>query len=314
MFERYLASLDGTLKELRPCLAMVNRTLERHEERLAPVVQPKPFVAGGPYTQPRVVPTPVTAIKQGTIIKYLVKKSDDGTITRGTHRESRAQPTPPGEALASDGPETQPRDVSTPHGHGPERFDWRVDQRDNTYKYEKLLEPEGPAEHTRGKDPDMPFSTPVTQDLQHIRLLTRWSDKLLGSRWGLDKGSSALREDTRFQGQADSPVSHNNFWDRAVVQPSCDTSSSVYDGGGEHVPETPLDVDRATAKKYYVVQPTRVTSSSVYDGGGERVLETPPDVDGEEPKKYYVIHVDKLKLCTAATQSPDSVATQPTTH
>jgi len=31
-------------------------------------------------------------------------------------------------------------------------------------------------------------------------------------------------------------------------------------------------------------------------------------------QRYWLIHVDMLKLCTAATQSPDSVATQTTTH
>jgi len=80
------------------------------------------------------------------------------------------------------------------------------------------------------------------------------------------------------------------------------------------VPETPPEVHRKTATKYYVAQPTCDTSSNVYDGGGERVLETPPEVNREELKKRYVIRVDKLKLCTAATQSLDSVATQPTTH
>jgi len=272
---------------------VVNRIFERLEERLEPVVQPKPFVAGGPDTPPRVVSTPVPVIKQRTIIKYLVslKKGEDGTITRGTHRESGAQPTSLGETLGADGPDTpprevstprghspervdcggagetyrsstrptgneqpsgpsdtegtsddiniyresgaqptpleetlgatgpntQPRDVLTPQGHGPERFVWRVDLRDNTYKYERLMEPEGPAEHTRGKNPDTPFRTPITQDLKHIRLMTRWSDELLGGRWGLDQGSSALREDTRWRGQDDSPVSHNNVWDRVVA-------------------------------------------------------------------------------------------------
>jgi len=66
-------------------------------------------------------------------------------------------------------------------------------------------------------------------------------------------------------------------------------------------------------KKYYVVQPIRDTPVSVYDGGGQHVS-TRPEVDSGTPKKYYVIHVDKLKLCTAATQSQDSVATLPTTH
>jgi len=163
MFERYLASLDDKLKELKPCLAKVNRTLERLEERLAAVVQPKPFVANGLDKQPRDVSTPQrrgpekvdwgvayetdrpptqptvkeqpsrpsvaantisgTAIKQGIILRYFVKKSKDGTIIRGTYRKSGAQPTPLGERLGADGPDT---DVSTSRGHSPERVDWGV--------------------------------------------------------------------------------------------------------------------------------------------------------------------------------------------
>jgi len=95
----------------------------------------------------------------------------------------------------------------------------------------------------------------------------------------------------------------------------CDTPVGVYDGGGLRVPETPQeeDTDSETAEKYYVVQLIRDKPVSVYDGGGPHVS-TQPDVDSGTPKKYYVIHVDKLKLCTAATQSQDSVATLPTTH
>jgi len=120
MFERYLASLDDTLKELKPCLAKVNRTIERLDERLASPVQPELFVADGLDTPPRDASTPqrrghemvdrgvacetdrsptrpmineqpsrpsVTAntisglaIKQGTITRYLVKVSKDQTI------------------------------------------------------------------------------------------------------------------------------------------------------------------------------------------------------------------------------------------
>jgi len=58
----------------------------------------------------------------------------------------------------------------------------------------------------------------------------------------------------------------------------------------------------------------RDTSSSLYDGGGQLVFETQTNVDRDAAKKYYVIHLDKLKLCTAATQSQDSVAAQPTTQ
>jgi len=84
------------------------------------------------------------------------------------------------------------------------------------------------------------------------------------------------------------------------------TSSSVYDGGVQHVFETQRSVDAEAAEK-------RDTSSSVYDGGGQNVFETQTK-DMDAAKKYYVIHVDKLKLCTATTQSQDSVATQPTTQ
>jgi len=124
IFEHYLASLDDTLRELRPCLATVNRTLKRLEELLAPVVQPRKVGAEWPNTPPRVVSTSAIVIKQGTIIKYLVKRGEDQTISRETHRESGVQSTSPGEALGSDGPDTPPRDVSTPGGHSPERVDW----------------------------------------------------------------------------------------------------------------------------------------------------------------------------------------------
>jgi len=77
-------------------------------------------IANGPDTQPRVVPTPVTVIKQGTIIRYLVRKSENGT-----YREPGAQPMPLREALGYDGPDTPPRNVPTPPGHSPERVDWR---------------------------------------------------------------------------------------------------------------------------------------------------------------------------------------------
>jgi len=86
-----------------------------------------------------------------------------------------------------------------------------------------------------------------------------------------------------------------------------DTSSGVYDGGGQHVFETLKSVDVEAVKE-------RDTSSSVYDGGGQRVFEIQTEVNRDAAKKYYVIHVDKLKLYSAATLSHDSVATQPTTH
>jgi len=78
-------------------------------------------------------------------------------VTEGTiddvdiHRKSGAQPTLLGVMLGATGPDTQPGNVSTPHGHGPERLYWRVDLRDNTYKYERCRDPEGRAEHARGE-------------------------------------------------------------------------------------------------------------------------------------------------------------------
>jgi len=56
------------------------------------------------------------------------------------YQESRAQPTPPGETPDDKGPSTQPSEVPTPQGDHPERFDWRVDLKDNAYKYERLVE------------------------------------------------------------------------------------------------------------------------------------------------------------------------------
>jgi len=83
------------------------------------VVQPKPFAARGLNTQHRVVPTPVTVTRQGTIIRKLVRKSQNGT-----YREPEAQQTPHREALGSDGPDTPPRNVPTPRGHSLERVEW----------------------------------------------------------------------------------------------------------------------------------------------------------------------------------------------
>jgi len=152
----------------------------------------------------------------GSSTRSTVNEQPSGpSVTAGTsddsamHREPGAQPTPLEETLGATGPDTQPGDVSTPHGHGPERFDWRVDLRDNIYKYESLREPEGPAEKTRGRDAATPYGAPIDQDPKHGRPPMRWLDELLGSGWGLGMGHQTPRED----------VSHHNFWDRAEVQP-----------------------------------------------------------------------------------------------
>jgi len=68
------------------------------------------------------VPTPITTAKQGTIIRYLVRKGEDGT-----HRGLEAQPTPqsspPREALGSEGSDTPNSEVATPRGQSPETVD-----------------------------------------------------------------------------------------------------------------------------------------------------------------------------------------------
>jgi len=130
-----------------------------------------------------------------------------------THRESGAQPTPPGEMPDANGPDAQPSDVSPPQGDYLERFDWRVDLQDNTYKYERLVGPVGSAEQAGERD--TPFRTTATLNLQPIRLLMRWLDDPSDNRGGFDRGSTASRGDTRFLGQADSPISHTNLWEWA---------------------------------------------------------------------------------------------------
>jgi len=135
---------------------------------------------------------------------------------------------------------------------------------------------------------DTPFKTTTILNLQPIRLWTRWSDELLGGRRGLDRKRPAAREDTLYLGPADSPVSHNNVWDRAVTQPKRDTASSVYDSGCERVPDTPRD---ANDEHHCVPQPKSNTSSSVYDGGGEHIPETQLDVNDGKLKKYYMIYL-----------------------
>jgi len=82
--------------------------------------------------------------------------------------------------------------------------------------------------------------TTVTLNLQPIKLLTRWLDELPDIEEGLDRWSSASREYTQYLGPADSPVSHNNFYDRLVTRP---TAQSGSDSGAEHVLETPPHVN-----------------------------------------------------------------------
>jgi len=74
------------------------------------------------------------------------------TDTADEHRESGAQPTPLGETTGTLGPDEQPSDVTLFQGDHTARFDWRVDLRDNTYKYDRLMEPAGPAERLQNRE------------------------------------------------------------------------------------------------------------------------------------------------------------------
>jgi len=109
-----------------------------HTEHRELGVQPTPlekdpFVTAGPVEQ-----------TSGSSVS-----TTDNTDTR---RESGAQSTPLGETAGTNGPDAQPRDVSTHQGDNPTRFAWRVDLRNKAYRYEKLVEPGGPAEQAGGSD------------------------------------------------------------------------------------------------------------------------------------------------------------------
>jgi len=103
---------------LAPYLERVTQVLERLERqdslerRQTPVVTPRP--------KPK-VPTP-TKPKQRTVIRYVVRKDEDGA-----HREFGAQPTaqppPPREALGSDESDTPPSEGNTPRGQSPVMVD-----------------------------------------------------------------------------------------------------------------------------------------------------------------------------------------------
>jgi len=108
-----------------------------------------------------------------------------------------------------------------------------------------------------------------------------------------------------------------------------DAPSGVYDGGGGPV-LGPLMDNGDEQERPGVVQPTTDTPISVFDGGGDHTRETPPaSVEDNRPVRTCTIrlndmgkiknllkhtrdqlNVDKLKLCSAATQSEDSVANE----
>jgi len=172
----------------------------------------------------------------------------------------------------------QTRDDPRPR-EGTAELDWRVELRDHSLGYDSLTEPGGNTGQRGG-------GRTITSNLRG------WPDD--------DKTAPdpRQRECSQWRGRIDSPISHHNLWDR---EKPGDPKEWACDGGGT---------------------PRGDTSSRVYDGGGDLTLVTPPtwttnrtyETSEERPLCYYKIHVDKLKLCTAATLSSDSVENLPTTH
>jgi len=99
--------------------------------------------------------------------------------------------------------------------------------------------------------------------------------------------------------------------------------------GGAYVFETRMETGE---ERPGVAQPKSDTQLGVFDGGGDHARETPPAAGDNRPIRAYIIRLDhmktinnglkdtrdklklvkqdKLKLCSAATQSDDSVATE----
>jgi len=101
----------------------------------------------GIHRESRAQPRPLG--EETFVTNGLVEQPSGSSVTASTtdeadtHRELGAQPTPPGETPGANGPDAQPRDVSMLQGDDPARFDWRVDLKDNSYKYDSLGEPVG---------------------------------------------------------------------------------------------------------------------------------------------------------------------------
>jgi len=170
----------------------------------------------------------------------------------------------------------QPRDVTVGQ-EDTARFDWRVDLKDNSYKYDSLVEP----------------CLVESERQAATRDLRCWSDD--------DRAAPGQtpRESTPWRGRIDCPVSHHNLWDREEVQLQCDTPGMQVTvgpgatsrrecmmGGGERITEIPP----------------------------QRPITRACEPNDERAMRYYTIRVDKLGQGTAATQSHDSVEEISTTH
>jgi len=117
-----------------------------------------------------------------------------------------------------------------------------------------------------------------------MRSLTDWIDNIHG------RGGDAVQR----RRMADSPISHYNTWERVASHPTYDTQSGMFDGGGDSVLKTPPATSERLRKAYVIrVDKLKTINSELRDTRDKLKLDK-----------------DKLKLCAAATQSDDSVATE----
>jgi len=182
-----------------------------------------------------------------------------GDLERRQHQEMSVEPTTM-EHIGRDEGSSDTQEISGQAWDEPRpqtaELDWRVELRDHRLQYDRLTEPGGPTGQSGG-------GLAVTFNL---------------GGWPDGDQIARQRESTPWRGLRDSPISHLNLWDREM---SGDPHGGAYDGGGT---------------------PRGDTSSRMYDGGGDSTLATPPtwthnrtyDSTEERPMCYFVIHVDKL--------------------
>jgi len=188
---------------------------------------------------------------------------------------------------------------------------------------DSTVQPDRADELVQPPEPDGDKQVTTAGKQQPVRTLTNWINDIHGN------GGDAVRR----RQLADSPISHHNSWERVPTHPTCDPPSGVYDGGG---------TSRETGAKRTGGDQCD-TQTSVFDGGGTSILEIQPKAS-DGVRKTYIIRVDKLrhindklretrdnmvrdrkldrqktekaeeerqlKLCSAATRSDDSVATE----
>jgi len=157
----------------------------------------------------------INTYKYVRIVELEEQKSTDLTErqgNRGSTNEPDASLTVLREGRSdTQGPNEQPRDVTLLQGDTA-RFEWRVDLKDNSYKYDSLVKPVGHTEQREGRH-------------TATRNLRCWSDD------DIDGPGQTPRESTPWRGLTDSPVSQHNLWYSKEVRQQCDTPVGAYDGG-----------------------------------------------------------------------------------